>query len=54
MPGGLVFGYGAIREAAIDDGLARLAAVIARIRDSKDRPEKFGAAPEGAAPLLSR
>ena len=53
-PGGLVFGYGVIGEGAIDDGLARLAAVIAGIRDSKDRPENVGAAPEGAAPLLSR
>jgi GntR family transcriptional regulator/MocR family aminotransferase len=31
-PGGLVFGYGAIREAAIDDGLARLAEVIRALR----------------------
>ncbi|MEW5992067.1 MAG: PLP-dependent aminotransferase family protein [Chloroflexota bacterium] len=53
-PGGLVFGYGAIAERAIDDGLTRLAEVVAGFRDSQQPPETFGAAPEGAAPLLSR
>jgi len=53
-PGGLVFGYGIIRERGIDDGLTRLAAVMAELRESHVGPEKIGAAPEGAAPLLSR
>jgi hypothetical protein len=53
-PGGLVFGYGVIQERAIDAGLRRLATVVAGVRDSNLGPENVGAAPEGAAPLLSR
>ncbi len=35
-PPGLIFGYGSIEQAAIDDGVRRLAAVIARLRAELD------------------
>jgi GntR family transcriptional regulator/MocR family aminotransferase len=53
-PGGLVFGYGAVAEGAIDDAVRRLAEVIDRLRDSHFRAGNVEAAPEGAASLLSR
>ncbi|MCI0583613.1 MAG: PLP-dependent aminotransferase family protein [Chloroflexi bacterium] len=53
-PGGLVFGYGVIGERTIDEGVRRLAEVIDGLRDSHALAENVGAAPEGAAPLLSR
>src|SRR5262249_54770957 len=45
--GALVFGYGGLDEGRIEPGIRRLARVI-------DRLKTFGAAPEGAAPMLSR
>jgi hypothetical protein len=42
------------QERAIDAGVRRLATVVAGLRDSNLGPENVGAAPEGAAPLLSR
>jgi GntR family transcriptional regulator / MocR family aminotransferase len=46
--GGLIFGYGAIQDRDIEPGIRRLAKII------REGPEMFGAAPEGAAPMLSR
>lgn len=37
-PGGLIFGYGGIRESAIEDGVRRLAAVIANVIANVGRP----------------
>jgi GntR family transcriptional regulator / MocR family aminotransferase len=48
----LVFGYGAIEERLIEPGIRRLARIVGELRRSG--PETFGAAPEGAAPMLSR
>ncbi|HKB28963.1 MAG TPA: PLP-dependent aminotransferase family protein [Candidatus Limnocylindrales bacterium] len=46
--GGLIFGYGAIPDRDIEPGIRRLAGVVHEAR------KLFGAAPEGAAPMLSR
>jgi GntR family transcriptional regulator/MocR family aminotransferase len=46
--GGLIFGYGAIQDRDIEPGIRRLAKLFESGRTL------FGAAPEGAAPMLSR
>jgi DNA-binding transcriptional MocR family regulator len=46
--GGLIFGYGSIQDRDIEPGIRRLAGVMRQARTL------FGAAPEGAAPMLSR
>ena len=49
--GGLLFGYGSIQDRDIEPGIRRLAAVLQAVQTG---PKMFGAAPEGAAPMLSR
>jgi len=46
--GGLLFGFGAIQDRDIEPGIRRLAEIVRGV------PKMFGAAPEGAAPMLSR
>jgi len=52
--GGLLFGFGAIQDRDIEPGIRRLAEVVRGAEVARGAPKMFGAAPEGAAPMLSR